>query len=202
MKVSNLKPVHHNAVLQNVGQFIQLTSQEEMFFTSLLREKTFKKNEAVLHIGEICRHQTFVVKGCIKVYYSDEQGVEHIVKFAIENWWAFDIESFFNQTPCFYAITCIEDAQVLQLSKEAYEKLIAEVPAFERFYRIMMQNSFIALQHRMTQSLALAADERYLRFQQKYPGLESRISQRQVAAYLGITPVFLSMLRKKDLVKH
>ncbi len=88
------------------------------------------------------------------------------------------------------------------LSQEDHADLLRQVPAFERFYRLMMQQSFVALQHRMTQSLSLTAEERYARFSEKYPGLESRISQKHIASYLGITPVFLSMLRKQEMAKH
>lgn len=190
------------AILENVKRSIALQSEEERWFCSLLTQKTFLRKSNIVTIGEVCREQSYVVKGCLKVYYLDEKGIEHVVKFAIEDWWAFDIESFFQSTPAFYGISCLEDTEVLQISKGNYELLVQRIPAFEKFYRLMLQNSFIALQHRMMQSLALTAEERYKQFQQKYPGLEKRIAQKHVATYLGITPVFLSMIRKSDLIKH
>lgn len=189
-------------ILQHVAKSIHLTEAEAQVFISLLELKPFKKKQSVLSLGELCKHQNYVIKGCLKIFYLDDTGTEHIVKFAIEDWWAFDIESFFQSVPAFYGITCLEDTTVLQLGQQSHLLLLNTIPAFEKFYRLMLQNSFIALQHRMTQSLALTAQERYTHFQLKYPGLEQRISQRNVAAYLGITPVFLSMLRKEDLVKH
>ena len=190
------------SILKNVSGSIALTAKEEQFFLSLLRPRKFDKKDSVLNIHDACKHQSFVVKGCLKVFYLDEAGAEHIVKFAVENWWAFDIESFFYNTPSLHGIACLEDTEVLQLTREDHEELVTRVPAFEKFYRMMMLNSFIALQHRIRQSLALSANERYHQFQQKYPGLEARIAQKDIASYLGITPVFLSMLRKQDLVKH
>lgn len=189
-------------ILQHLAKSVRLTEAEATFFLSLLEQKTFRKKHEILSVGELCRDQNYVIKGCLKIFYLDGEGVEHIVKFAIEDWWAFDIESFFYSVPAFYGIACLEETTVFQLSQQAHLLLLQEVPAIEKFYRIMMQNSFIALQHRMTQSLALTAQDRYTRFQLKYPGLESRISQKNVAAYLGITPVFLSMLRREDLIKH
>lgn len=190
------------AILKNVSGSITLTAGEEQFFLSLLKPRKFDKKDIVLNIRDTCRYQSFVVSGCLKVFYLDERGVEHIVKFALGNWWAFDIESCFYDTPSFHGIACLEDTEVLQLSREDHAHLVVQVPAFEKFYRLMMQNSFIALQHRVRQSLALTANERYIQFQQKYPGLEARVSQKDIASYLGITPVFLSMLRRQDLVKH
>jgi CRP-like cAMP-binding protein len=191
----------HQFILENVRRSIPLDPDQERFFLSLLSERVYTKKSQILSPGDICREQNYVVKGCLKVYYLNEEGEEHIVKFAIEDWWAFDIESFYQLTPAFYGIGCLEETTVLQLNKENHDLVLKRIPAFEKFYRLMLQNSFIALQHRMTQSLALTAQQKYERFQQKYPGLENRISQKSVAAYLGITPVFLSVIRKDDLIK-
>lgn len=192
----------HALILEHVRQSIDLNADEAQYLLSLLRENTYAKKEVVLRSDDICRNQLFVTQGSFKVYYNDADGNEHVAKFAMENWWAFDIESFFHQVPAFYSIAALESSQTLALSFEAYNALLQGVPAFERFYRMLLQNSFISLQHRMTQSLSLSAQERYLRFQQKYPGLEARIAQKDIASYLGITPVFLSMLRKQELAKN
>jgi len=154
--LSNIKPTDQtetNAILQNVLRSIELTEEEKEFFLSLLRKRTYPKKHNLLSIGGLCSEQYYLIKGCLKVYYLDEEGVEHIVKFAIEDWWSFDIESFFQSTPAYYGINCLEDCIVLQLNKESHELLLKKVPAFEKFYRLMLQNSFVALQYRMTQSL-------------------------------------------------
>ena len=199
---SRIPEDYRNAILKHVGDKVGLMPADKDLFSFLLQCKSFSKGTQILRPGEICRNQSFVVKGCLRVFYLDTRGEEHIAKFATENWWAFDIESFFESTKAYYGISCLEPTIVLQLSQEAHRELLERIPAFERFYRLMLQHSFIALQHRMTQSLALTAEERYLRFQEKYPGLETRIPQKQIASYLGITPVFLSMIRKLQSVKH
>ncbi|MEO5979491.1 MAG: Crp/Fnr family transcriptional regulator [Chryseolinea sp.] len=199
---SHLQPTEANMIFQHVGKFISLTTDEQFFFESLLSRRDYSKRQVILGIGDACRFQNFVLLGSLKVYYLDEQGEEHIAKFAMENWWAFDIQSFFESSPSYYGIRCLEDTTVLQLSQQAYETLLARIPSFEKFYRLMLQQSFIALQHRITQSQSLTAVEKYVQFQEKYPGLESRISQKNIAAYLGITPVFLSMIRKHEIKKH
>lgn len=191
-----------DSILRHVSDKIELSPRDQEIFLSLLKPKSFANKTTILDPGDICRNQSFVVDGCLKIFYPDVNGDEHIVKFAIENWWAFDIESFFESTPSYYGIACLEPTTVLQLSQEDHKELLSRVPAFERFYRLMIQQSFIALQYRVTQSLSLTAEVRYKHFQEKYPGLENRISQKHIASYLGITPVFLSMIRKQELEKH
>ncbi len=202
MSKSEIQKDHQGLILRHVQEKIELSIDEQDLFLSLLQFKSFANKENILCPGEICRFQSFVAAGCLKIFYLDADGHEHIAKFAVENWWAFDIDSFFNSSASYYGIACLEPTSVLQLSQEDHNTLLKRVPAFERFYRLMLQQSFSALQHRMTQSLSLTAEERYQKFQQKYPGLENRIAQKHIASYLGITPVFLSVIRKQELIKH
>ncbi|HMH20542.1 MAG TPA: Crp/Fnr family transcriptional regulator [Puia sp.] len=185
----------YDRIIRNISTYITLDEEELGLFTSLFHSRTIRRNEFLLHAESTCRNMSFVEKGCLKVFYTDDKGAGHIVKFAPEDWWAMDIESFTLQTPSFYSIQAIEESEVLQLSKEDYDLLCDRVPKFERFLRILFQNSFISLQRRIQQGLSDNAEERYRHFQEKYPTLEQRISQKQIASYLGITPEFLSMLR-------
>jgi CRP-like cAMP-binding protein len=191
--------VDFDPIIKNVANVIPLDEREISFFTSLLEPRSFRKKEVVLRSGDVCQYELFVVNGCLKIFYIDNEGIDHIMKFAIENWWSLDLKSFMTQTPAFYTIQATEDTQVFRLSKPNHDLLHEQVSKFEKFSRIMFQNSYILLQHRMTQNLFSTAEEKYEHFREKYPGLELRVSQKDVASYLGITPEFLSMIRKKSM---
>lgn len=184
-------------ILKNISKHIQLDKSETDLFVSQLQTKKLKRKEFLLRQGEICRTENFIVKGCLRVYSIDDNGFEHIIMFGIEDWWVGDLLSFLTATKSNYFIDALEDTEVLQLSKDNLERLYQEVPKFERFFRLILQNAFVAQQQRINQSLSFNAEQRYLDFIKKYPAFEQRIPQKQLAAYLGITPVFLSMLRKR-----
>jgi CRP-like cAMP-binding protein len=184
-------------IFKNVETVIVLTEAERSQVASFLTEQVINKRDYVLRAGEICRHACFVQSGCLRIFYTDEKGIEHVVKFAVENWWAFDLASFTTQTPAYYSIQALEPTVLSLLPYDQYEKLYVAVPAFERFFRIMFQQSYILLQQRLTQNQSGDAAERYAHFCAKYPGLDQRIPQKEIASYLGITPEFLSMLRRK-----
>jgi len=186
-----------NLILSNVAKHIQLDKAETDFFTSLLQQRTFKKKDYLLKQGEICKTENFIVKGCLRAYSVDKNGFEHIVMFGIEDWWIGDLYSFLTVTPAQFYIDALEETKVLQISKQNLDILYDRVPKFERFFRLIIQNAFIAQQNRINQNLAYTAEQRYLEFIKKYPLFEKRIPQKQVAAYLGMTPVFLSVLRRK-----
>lgn len=184
-------------ILANFAMHINLDAAEIDYIQSILQHKAIKKNTTLLNSGDICRSLYFVNKGCLRIYYTDQDGGEHNLSFSPENWWAVDIASFSGQYPAFYSINALEDTEVFYLSYDALENLYLQIPKFERFFRILTQNGYSLYQRRITSNLSKNAEERYRQFQQQYPYLEQRITQKHIASYLGITPVFLSMLRKR-----
>jgi len=184
-------------IISNVSRHIDLNKQDADLFISLLEPRHIPKKTMLVGTGAVCRYDHFVHKGCLKVCYINNKGNECVIKFAVEDWWVVDLDSFLNQKPSFYYIQAVEDTTFFQLSKRNYDRLYNEIPSFQKFSSERWQNGFIALQHRLIQNLSLTAEERYRDFLIKYPNLEQRISQKLISAYLGITPEFFSILRKK-----
>ena len=184
-------------LLANISRHISLTEEETVFFISLLQPKWMAKGDFLFCEGEVCKHETFVSKGCFKAYHVDENGHEHISDFLVEEWWANDLYSLLTQNASKSNIRAIEDAEVLQISRSNLEVLYQKIPKFERFFRILFQNAFIAQKEQINLNLAADAEERYLLFLQKKPYAEERFSQKDIASYLGITRQFLSTMRKK-----
>jgi len=185
----------YDLILKNISRFITLTPDEEQYFISLLKTKEIRKKEYLLQEGDVSRHQYFVNKGCLRTYTIDEKGLEHIIQFAIEDWWTGDMYSFLTQTPARFTIDALENSELLCLEKNALEELYTRIPKFERFFRHLLQNAFVALQERIVGSLSQPADERYCTFITKYPDMEKRLPLKQIASYLGITPESLSRIR-------
>lgn len=184
-------------ILKNVARHISLDPDETRIFISMLEPKTVKRKSFLLREGETARYTNFVTKGCLRAYSTDPEGNIHIYYFAVEDYWISDLYSLLTRTPATQSIDALEDTDVLQLSQTNTERLYKEVPKFERLYRILYENALIAQSRRLMKNISGTAKDRYLQFREKYPGLELRISQKQIAAYLGITPEFLSMLKRK-----
>jgi CRP-like cAMP-binding protein len=117
--------------------------------------------------------------------------------FAINDWWITDMYSFASGQPAMLNIDAIEDSTVFELLKTDLDELYIKAPKFARFFRIIMQNAYIREQLRIIQNLSMPAEERYQSFLKKYPQFTERVPLKQIASYLGITPEFLSVLRKK-----
>lgn len=187
--------MNYELILQNITKHISLDSAETELFTSILEHTKVKRKGFLLRQGEVCKTENFIIKGCTRTYTIDENGFEHIVMFGVEDWWIGDLASFLTKTPTNYSIDTLEDTEVLQITQPNLELLYQRVPKFERFFRIIIQNAFIAQQTRINQNLSYTAEQRYKDFINRYPTLEQRIPQKQIASYLGITPQSLSRLR-------
>jgi CRP-like cAMP-binding protein len=187
----------YELILQNVSRHIRLTKEEEKIFTSLLKERKLRKKQYLLQAGDASRYEHFVSKGLLRAYTVDAKGQEHIAMFAMEGWWTSDLYSFLTNTPATQHIDALEDSEVLSIEKPDLERLYTEVPKFERFFRILLQNAFVANQQRILASISQTAEEQYLNFIKKYPSLEQRIPQHQIASFLGITPETISRIRKQ-----
>lgn len=182
---------------KNIEQYIRITDAEFEQFTANFHLKKIKKKTFLLREGDICKYEAFVTKGCFRIYYSNDQGDAQILYFATETWWATDIDSFTNQRPSTLNIEALEDSEVLLISKPDKDTLYETLPKVEKMFRIMNQKSLVTFQRRVISSLGKTADKRYLEFVEKYPELEQRLNQQQLAAYLGISHEFLSKIRKK-----
>ncbi|MBS7564555.1 Crp/Fnr family transcriptional regulator [Mucilaginibacter sp. Bleaf8] len=184
-------------ILNNVGKHITLTDDEKAIFTSLLVPKQLKRKKHLLTAGEICKHSAFITSGCLRGYSIDVNGFEHVLSFAPPDWWMADMYSLITHQPGLLNIEALEETEMLLLPKTSQLKLYEMVPKFERFFRILTENSLVASQQRLIDNLSLPAAERYARFCRRYPTLIYHLPQKQIAAYIGVTPEFFSKMRKE-----
>lgn len=174
-----------------------LEAEEINALKSVLKERTIKRRQFILQESDVCTQNTFVVEGCFRMYYSDDQGKEHNLQFAIENWWIGDIGSFHSGEPSKLFIEAIENSIILQIKKEDQLNLFEQYPKFNRIFRVLAENAIVSLQYRILHNISSTAEERYLDFVERYPHFFNRISNVQIASYLGVSPEFLSAIRKK-----
>lgn len=189
-----------NPLIEYFENFLPLDEEEVAAVNEFFKERRIKRRQFILQEGDVCRHNTFVVQGCLKMYMVDPNGKEHNLQFAVENWWIGDIGSFHSEEPSKLYIEAVEESILLQINKEDQWKLYVDFPKFNRIFRVLAENAMVSLQNRVLQNISSTAEERYLHFLEKHPQLFNRISNVQIASFLGVTPEFLSTIRKK-LVK-
>ncbi|GGG61770.1 Crp/Fnr family transcriptional regulator [Hymenobacter glacieicola] len=172
------------------------TEAELEQFEATATVKQLKRRQYLLRSGDVCPHMAFVVQGCLRLYRTDEEATEHILRFAIENWWITDAESFRTGLPAVGAIDALEDTQVLLWSKESFDRLKKEIPAFSALESQLAGRNLDAQVNRLYAAISRSAEERYHAFVQAFPDFYQRIPLRMIASYLGVSRETLSRIRK------
>lgn len=183
-------------LIKHLNDYLPLDSQEIEELKARAKTRSIKRRQFILQDGDVCRHYNFVAQGCFKMYYVDTKGNEHNIQFAAENDWITDIGSFHSEKPSKLYIEAIEPSQVIQIEKPDLLFFYTNHPKFNRTFRVIMEDKFVELQNRLLQNISFTAQEKYLNFLQYYSNLSNRLPNTQIASYLGITPEFLSKIRK------
>jgi CRP-like cAMP-binding protein len=188
-------------LLDNIAKHITLDSEEQAYVLSLLEIKNYKSKSFLVKEGETCNYIYFINKGIVRNYMTSKINKELTLRITDEGNWMSAIKSFHNQTPSYLNLEVLEDAEIVQLSRENYEKLLLESPKTERFFRLLAFHFMIESIDYRTDELKLTAEEKYLKFIATYPGLSNRISQKHIASYIGVTPEFFSKMKARLLKK-
>lgn len=184
-------------IIASVTKHVQLTQDEIVFFTSLLLPMTVRQNEFMGKPGETNKYFVYVNSGCLMSYFTDKKGADHVMQFATAGWWTGDLASYMNEVQSIHATRALADSEVFLIPRSSFDSLLEKNMKFERYFRIIFQNSLINHGNRLLQNLSATAEERYLAFSKKYPSLEQYVPLKYIASYLGMTPEFLSKIRRK-----
>ena len=192
----------HNHLFRHVRKFLDLSESDELSINSYFNRLHLKKKEFLIQEGKICKDLFFVEKGCLRMFFINNKAVEQVVQFAIDGWWISDYHSFMNNTPSGYNIQCIEKSEIVSIDNQRFEELLKEFPQMERYFRIILQKAVAASQHRSKLLYEMTKEEFYIHFSTTFPAFMQRVPQYMIASYLGLTPEYLSELRKKNFLNQ
>ena len=188
----------YDLLKKNIKRNINISDTELETICNYFKTKELKKREFLLTQGSICKFEGFVLEGCFRVFTLDKKGNENTLYFAAKDWWLMDIDSFMNQTPSNLNIQALEDSKVLLINKQDKIALYKSHPIVEKLFRIMSQKALVSWQRRLIRNHSFTAKERYSYFIQTYPDISSKLTDKQIAAYLGISHEFLSKIKKRS----
>lgn len=184
---------------KHIEKFINLSDEDFSAILKYFKIIEFPKKKNLLTEGKICKSNYFVIKGCLRLFFINEKGVEQTVQFALENWWLSDFTSFSSQKPATFYIQTVEKCELAALDFSSQEKLLKQFPKMERYFRLVHQRAHAAYQFRIKHLYAVTREELYHSFNKLFPEFVQRIPQYLLASYLGFTPEYLSEIRNKRI---
>ncbi len=183
---------------QKMLEKVSITAEEFEICKQSFTARKLRKHQYFLQQDDIARYTAFVIEGALRMFASGEKKPgELTIQFAFPGWWISDNYSFFSGEPSVYNIEALEDSSILVISKQAWEELFDRVPKVERYFRILLQNNYVATQRRLVSTLCQSAEEKYQTLIKAQPDIIKRVPQHMIASYLGITPETLSRIRRQ-----
>lgn len=157
------------------------------------------KKENLLWEGQLCKENYFVAAGCLRLFFTGDNGIEHTVQFALENWWLSDYAALATGEPAGFSIQAVEPSHLLAIGGEEQETMLRQFPVMERYFRKIHERVHAATQFRMKLMYGQSREELYRDFNRRHPAFVQRVPQYLLASYLGFTPEYLSQIRRKKL---
>lgn len=179
---------------QHVSKSASLTDEQFDYFFSHFHQQSFKKGQTIISEGDEVEHEYFVVSGCLKAFFINDDIKMYILQFAMPTWWTSDFNALYSHTRATINVDCITDAEVLSLSNADREKLCAEIHQVEHFFRWRTNKGYVASQKRLLSLMNNDAKKRYEELLALYPELYNLVPKHLIAAYLGISRETLSRL--------
>lgn len=185
----------YELLFEKISGNIEISEEDFNYCKTLFQPKKLRRKRFLLGEDEVCKYTAFVEKGLLRSYIIDDKGAEHILQFALEGWWTSDLSSFLTGEPSRFYIEALEDCELLLITKPSWNLLLEKIPAFERYFRMLIENNLIVTQRRLIASFSNTAEEKYQLLVQNFPHILQRVPQHMIASYLGITRETLSRVR-------
>lgn len=183
------------SILQRINElFYPLSEEVKKDFIANSQLASYKKGDIVVREGQISKKAFLIIKGCSRAYYLKE-GKDISDWFAFENDFMSPIISFFSNKPSPHYIEFVEDALVLEFSKDTTDYLSDKHRNFERMISKVVTETMLGLCERLYTIQFNKAEERYKHLLTIYPNITNRIPLTHIASYLGITLETLSRIR-------
>lgn len=176
--------------------YISLNDDEVEFLLSHVKPIIIKKKDFLLKEGQICKHNYFVEQGLLRMFFINNKGTEQTTQFALENWWIADYMSLMKQHNSHFNIQAVEPSTIISIEHHKQDQLLKQLPQLEHYFMLMMQRAYAAAQMRVMYFHVYSKEENYREFVRLFPDFVQRIPQYMLASYLGLTPEYLSELKK------
>ncbi|MFM9839469.1 MAG: Crp/Fnr family transcriptional regulator [Cyclobacteriaceae bacterium] len=177
------------------SRFIELSEEDRIKIRDSFKEVKVKKRQFIVQPNFVATHRNYVIQGAFRSYVVADEGQEHTIAFAIDDWWITDYNSYIFQKPATMFVVALEDSTIMQIDFEKEKELKALNHKFETFFRIIAERGLAFYQRRLISNLTQTAEERYDEFELKYPLIAQRVPQYALASFLGMTTEYLSKLR-------
>ena len=178
----------------HITKTVELTDAQFDGFYACFKHESLKKGQILIREGDAVAREYFVLSGCLKTYFTNDELKTTILQFAMPTWWASDYMALYNHCKAAVIVDCVSNAEVLSISAEDRERMCHEVEAIGHFFRWRTNRGFAALQKRLLSFMTNDTKQRYEDLLAQYPTLFQLVPKHLIASYLGVSRETVSRL--------
>ena len=187
----------NDLLFQKIKEYVELKEEDIELLNNYFKCNQISKGEFLYQEGDAVKNAFFVKSGLFRTYILDEQGVEHILQFALPGWWTGDLGSFISDETTKFFVEALEDSEVLTISKKSWDELLEKAPFYLDYHRKLLERGLVATQNRLLEAYSTDATKKYLHLLETFPDILQRVPQYMIASYLGMTRETLSRVRRQ-----
>jgi len=176
---------------------IHLTDEQMEMVLSYFKPSRHARNEVLVEIGQINQYMNFINKGCVRIFFMRDDGLDMTRNITFENQFATGLASFISQTPSMEALQVLEDTQLLRISRTDFYYLLNLIDAWEKFFRKYLEYAYLNNLNIYHREIMKDAAERYKELLRMNPEIVKRLPNKIVASYLNMSPETLSRMKSK-----
>ena len=178
---------------------VTITEEDLEEFAESFKVLKVKKRQFIVQPEFVSKSRFYVVQGSFRAYVIGDTGQEHTIQFAIDDWWISDYNSYIFQQPASMFVMALEDSTLLMINYEEEQLLKKRKHVFEKYFCILAEHTAAYMARRVIVNLTKTAEQRFEIFLSRYPDVVNKVPQYSLASFLGMTPEYLSKLRKKRI---
>jgi len=179
-----------------------ISDEQAVEMANAIPAETIKSGTTLVRPGEIARDCYFVLQGCLRLYFIDEEGKDNTVDFYTEEQSLVIYEGYKLGKPTDYGVEALEDCLLIRGDINSEEAANKQFPGLADVTRNAIEEVLGGRQQDMAYFKSMSPEERYNHVLEKRPGLAGRVAQHQLASYLGIKPESLSRIKKRLLASN
>lgn len=164
---------------------------------SIVTVKDVPAGTTLLAEGDVATNLFVVLKGCLRSYFVKENGDDITFQFFVEGQRVSSFESAMTGTPSRLNIDAIENSTIGFVKISRLVRMAGESDAARENFNRFLVSRLIYYMQQHTSFILDSPEKRYIRLVKESPELVSRLPQKYIASYLGITPVSLSRIRSR-----
>ena len=192
-------PLHFEIFNQFLRKYVEFTDAELTDFNNKCTRVVFSKGALVMKAGQVQKNLYFITEGIVRNFIELDNGDHKIHNFRSENMTVTGY-AFYNYEDKFKALVnvdCLENCVLIQVPIEAINYVINNIKLGDRLGRYLAEAHIVQMLEYVLQRDTKSIIERLDSLDQSFPKIHQRVPQYMIASYLGITPVYLSNLKKR-----